>query len=360
MSIDFRELLVTKEQYIKTIMEKLEVTKQKNLYVVDSDRRLIGSVTDGDIRRGILKGISLQQNVGLIMNTNPKFIIQGRELNTKKIKKIMLDHRIESIPIVDDNNIVINILNWIEMFKESKTTPYNLKHNKVFIVAGGRGTRLEPFTKILPKPLIPIGNETIIEKIMNSFMKYGFNNFILSLNYKAEMIKLYFSDKDIKDKYKSIEYVEENIPLGTIGSLALIRYQIEDTFFITNCDILIEENMENILRFHKESNAVFTIVGCIKNSIIPYGVLQLTDDGLLQSINEKPRYKHIINTGVYVAEPEILNYLEKNKKQDVTDLIDVLLKDNKNISVFPIRDDQWFDIGQWEEYRKTKKYFERF
>jgi dTDP-glucose pyrophosphorylase len=340
---------------IKQVIEIFEQKKVKNLYVLSQNNFLVGSVTDGDIRRGFIKNISSDHSVKAIMNQNPKFIFEDELDNTYKIKNIFSKYKVMNLPILNRNREIVDLLFYHEFFDKKV---YVHKNNKVFILAGGLGTRLEPFTRILPKPLIPIGDKPILEKIMDEFREYGLDDFILSVNYKAEMIKMYFGDTNIKNKYKNIRYVQESKPLGTIGSLYMAKNLIDDTFFITNSDIIIKEDLDQILSFHKENGSILTIVGCMKQSTMPYGVLKLNDNGFLNEIQEKPSYRHIINTGVYVAEPEVMDYLKVEERLDITDLFDTLLKQNKKISVYPIKEDKWFDIGQWEEYEKTKKYFE--
>lgn len=355
---DYKDLLCNENISLKEAMKQLDITAGRVLYVVNSSENLIGSVSDGDIRRGILKGISLDDPIKNVMNTSPKSIYHYDLTKKGKIKELIYNLN-SSLPVLNNNNKIIDIIYWKDLIdKTTDKKSIDKKTNFVFILAGGFGTRLEPFTKILPKPLIPLGDKPILEKIMDEFTKYGFENFLISVNYKKEMIKLYLSDKNINNKYNQIEYIEENNPLGTIGSLYLAKDYIKETFVITNSDIMIEEDLDKIFRFHKEQKNILTLVGCVKESVVPYGVLYTDKKGLLKEIDEKPRYKNVINTGVYIAEPEIVNYITPNKKQDITELISNLIKENKNISVYPIFDDQWFDIGQWAEYEKTLKYFE--
>lgn len=359
MSEDFVRFLIQKDEHIKHALKQLDETAEKVLYVIGENRGLIGSLSDGDIRRGLLKGIGLNEKVELVMNENPKYIERFELNKAKKIKQIMLDFQIQSLPILNDDKTIADIAYWVDIFKGNRKTEYLKKKNKVFILAGGVGSRLEPFTRILPKPLVPVGEQPILEKIMDKFSFYGYDEFFLSVNYKAEMIKLYFNDTEVKNKYSDIQYIKEDMPLGTIGSLYLIKDKIQDSFFITNSDILIEEDMDKILKFHKDNKSILTIVGCIKNSVVPYGVLNTNDRGYLLNIDEKPQYKHIINTGVYVAEPEIIEYIKPNVKEDITELMEKLLVLQKSISIYPILEEQWFDIGQWAEYERTRKYFEK-
>lgn len=353
------ELLIKRDATIKEAMKQLDSTAEKNLYVVDEGRRLIGAISDGDIRRGLLKGSGLDDGISLVMNSNPKFLLQSDVRRKIKARQIMGRYNIQTLPVLDEARQIIDIMYWLDLYETQNIAEYTRKSNKVFILAGGIGSRLEPFTKILPKPLVPIGNQPILEKIMDKFAFYGFDEFIISVNYKAEMIKLYFNDPEIKDKYGSVQYVREDSPLGTIGSLCLAADRIGESFFISNSDIIIEEDMEKIFHFHKDSGSVLTIVGCLKNSVIPYGVLNTDERGFLMNIDEKPAYRHVINTGLYVAEPEIAGYIAPGEKMDITELIAVLLKEKKPVGIYPVIEEQWFDIGQWAEFEKTRKYFEK-
>lgn len=352
----FEKVMITQNKTILAAMKQLDETAEKVLYVVDEDRHLLGSVTDGDIRRAILKGCTLEEKITLVMNQEPHYILEHEDIKRKSQemgKHILL----YSLPILNQNRQIIDVL-FIKDLLGTKHKQYVNKQNKVFILAGGLGTRLEPFTKILPKPLIPIGEQPILEKIMDHFSYYGYTDFILSVLYKAEMIRLYFSDTDIQAKYKNIEFIKEETPLGTIGSLYLAKELLTESFFISNSDILIEENMEKIMHFHLSRDSILTVVGCVKNSQIPYGVLNMDDDGFLIDIHEKPKYRHTISTGVYVAKPELIDYIIPNQKQDFPELIDRLTANGEKISVFPILEEQWFDVGQWAEYQKTRKKFE--
>ena len=284
---DFINLTTNKDNSIIAAMKQLDDTAEKNLYVINDEKQLIGSLSDGDIRRALLKGISTNEKIETIMNSSPKYVINSVIDVVQKAKQMMLDYQIESICITNLNKQIVEIIYWVDIFEETKKVKFEKKSNKVFILAGGLGTRLEPFTKILPKPLIPFGDKPILETIMDKFTSFGFDEFIISLNYKGDMIKLYFGDNEIRNKYSDLQFVKENSPLGTIGSLYLAEKELNESFFITNSDIIIYEDMIKILQFHKESKAILTLVGCMKNTIIPYGVLNIHENGNLICIDEK-------------------------------------------------------------------------
>lgn len=330
-------------------------TVRKCAYIVDHDKRLVGAMTDGDVRRGLINRIDFNScTVDKIMFKEPRKVIQ---LNYKlnDVMRMMKDEDLYSVPILNTDMQVIDII-----FEEQSKIfiSYTKKSNKVFILAGGIGSRLEPFTKILPKPLIPLGDKPILEILMDNFSKYGFSEFIVSVNYKADMIKAYLSDKTILDGIDKLDYIHEDEPLGTIGSLALAKNLINDTFFIGNADTIINEDFEKIFNFHKENNSDFTILGCLKETKIPYGVINVDNDNVFVNITEKPSYRHIINSGIYVAEPCVLDYIRYGERMDIPELIEALSADGRTISVFPVMEEQWYDVGNWSEYDRVRLFFE--
>jgi NDP-sugar pyrophosphorylase family protein len=219
-------------------------------------------------------------------------------------------------------------------------------------MAGGEGKRLYPFTKILPKPLMPIGEKPIIETIIEKFISFGCTRFFLSLNYKADMIKAYF--KDTERGYR-IQYVQEKKPLGTIGSLSMLTHKLPGTFFLTNCDIIIDSNYHDIITAHRNAKSAVTVVSSMKHYTIPYGVCQLNQKGLIKDIHEKPKYDFLVNTGMYVIEPRILKYIPVDKEYQMTDLLQECIRKGEKVSVYPISAKSWMDMGQWEEYKNIMK-----
>ena len=220
-------------------------------------------------------------------------------------------------------------------------------------MAGGKGTRLAPFTYILPKPLIPIGEKPVIEIIIDEYIKFGVNNFFISVNHKANMIKAYF--EDINHEY-SIGYVIEDKPLGTAGSLKYLEGKIDSDFFVSNCDIIIKENYNSIYDFHKKNDNILTLVSSMQHHTIPYGVCEIENGGTLKSITEKPQYDFLVNTGMYILSPEALKYIPENEFFHITHLIEKLKDDGKKVGVFPVSEKSWIDIGQWTEYKKAVEF----
>ncbi len=250
----------------------------------------------------------------------------------------------KTLPFVDDKRRAISAV-WREDVFKSK--PKNRKSLKlpVVIMAGGKGARLAPFTKIIPKPLMPIGDKPIIEIIINRFFDYGCNDFYLSLNYKSSIIKAYFSD--FEHKYR-INYILETKPLGTAGSLHLLKSKIRKTFFVSNCDILIEADYADMLKFHHERKNKITLVSSMKNFMIPYGVCEISNGGVLKNIREKPEYDFLVNTGMYILDKTVLKDIPKHKCYNMTDLVKDYLKKGEKVGVYPISDKSWLDMGQLE------------
>lgn len=217
-------------------------------------------------------------------------------------------------------------------------------------MAGGFGKRLDPFTRVLPKPLIPIGDKTIVECIIDEFRKYQINSFYLSVNYKSKIIKSYF--EELKPKYK-INYVDEDKPLGTAGSLRFIKNKIKSTFFLTNCDTIIKDDYFKMLKFHKKHKYDITIISSRKSYVIPFGICELKPNASLFKIEEKPSYVFLVNTGMYIVEQKCLKLIPENRVFHFTQLIENVIKNGGNVGVFPIKSKSWLDVGGWEEYKNT-------
>jgi dTDP-glucose pyrophosphorylase len=348
MTKKLESFLVGKELSVKQTMTKMNENGQKTVFVVDEKNRLIGSLSDGDIRKWILGGGSLSVKAIKLCNRKPKWVREGFEL--EEAKQIMLKHVIECVPVLNRSNEIIMVLTWEDAFSESQRKQREPLDIQVVIMAGGKGTRLDPFTRILPKPLIPIGDKPIIELIMDKFNEHGIREFFVSVNHKARMIRSYFEDSD--GRYK-IHYVEEKKPLGTVGGLRLMKHRLRDPFLITNCDVIIEADCAEIIKFHRENRHDMTLVVSCKHYIIPYGVCEIENGGILRHINEKPEYELLVNTGMYIMNKKVLNLIPKNHFFNINDLIAKVKSAGFRIGVFPIGEDSWIDIGQWEEYRKA-------
>lgn len=343
-----KSMMVFQDMTIKQAMQKLNETAERILFVVDERNRLLGTVTDGDIRRSIIEGRQFSERIEAVMHRDYTAAKSGMVEMEEHVKKLMVKTEIEQIPVLNDDGMIEDVILWTDLLEEQKRIiPKKQHENQVVIMAGGKGTRLDPFTRILPKPLIPIGNKPVIEVIMERFYQYGLYRFIYTLNYKKEYLKLFLKENTFP---YTIEWVEEDDYLGTAGGLALLKGMITDTFFVTNCDSLLEVDLEKILSWHKENGSALTVIGCHNEVKIPFGVLEILN-GRLETILEKPTHDIIINTGVYVMEPHVISYIPKGSPFDMNELINLVARQEK-VTVYPIYGG-WMDIGQWEGYSKS-------
>jgi dTDP-glucose pyrophosphorylase len=330
----------------------MDETGLRVLIVVDDENRLLGIITDGDLRRAIINGIDLKKHITLVMTKNPKTINVSNHKD--EALELMKKYSLEHIPVIDKENKLVDLILWSDFLNDGKII-YPLKETPVVIMAGGKGTRLDPFTKILPKPLIPVGDKPIIEIIIRNFRKYGFNNFIISLNYRAEMIKLYFSENPIGHQ---IDFIEEKEFLGTAGSLSINKEKLTNTFIVSNSDVIVDVNFDTLLDYHKKSKNRATILGVIRHIKIPYGVLEMKNADL-DEIVEKPEYHFIINSGIYVLEPEIVQLIPRNQPMDMPSLLKAAKEKGFKTQVYPISC-SWFDVGEWKDYQNALEYIERY
>ena len=353
---NIESLLIKPNISLINALETLRNSGKKCLIVVNKNKKLLGTLTDGDLRSIIISGQKLNKSIKKYYNKNPKFIYHN-EYFLKDVKNEFLREKYELIPIVTKNKKVINIITWDQAFEISNKENNQkniLTKTKVLIMAGGLGQRLKPFTSILPKTLIPINNKSVLEHILESFQMYGIKNFIISLNYKSKIIKSYC--EEIKDKF-NIKFLIEKKPLGTVGSLKLLKNQNSKAIFLTNSDIIIKSDFIDIYNFHIKKKNDLTIIVAAKKFIIPYGVCKTTKEGVLSKIDEKPKQEVLINTGLYILNPNIIKIIPSKKSFDITDLISLMKKKRKKIGVFPISADAWIDVGQWSEYREAVEKF---
>jgi len=339
------ELFIDSNARICDALSKMDSIKRKLLIVGDRDR-FISLLSIGDIQRAIIRGVDLDSEIMAILRTQ---ISVASEKDTQdEIKLRMLKGRSEYMPVVADDGTLLRVVFWDDIFSNEA---YIHKPNlglPVVIMAGGIGSRLRPLTNVLPKALIPIGAKSIVEQIMDSFLEYDCRDFHLSINHKAEMIKYFFND--IKTNYGSVSFVEETEFLGTAGSIGLVKDKIDGTFFVSNCDILVDQDYAEILDYHRAQKNEITIVAAMLNMKVPYGVLNTDNRGQLLSISEKPELFYKINTGLYVLEPSVFNDIPEGVVFHITDLIETLIKQNRKVGVFPVSEKSWTDMGNWDEF----------
>lgn len=335
---------------VRDALKRMDEVAEGILFVVDDDMRLLGTLTDGDIRRGILKGVEISGSIESIFNANPFFITRAAYEETT-VKNAFEKSKFVAIPITHDNGIIYGYIRFDDLYKDGEL-PLRVEtiDVPVVIMAGGKGTRLAPFTTVLPKPLVPVGERTILEHIIAEFQKYGVSEFFFTLNYKGEMIRAYFDG--IEKNYK-ITYIREGDFWGTAGSLALLPETMPETFFVSNCDILVKANYHDVLAFHKKISADITVVSSIQHHVVPYGVLNFEKGGIVSSIEEKPEYTFCINTGVYVVEKACLRHIKQNQVFHMTHLMEAVMKNGGTVATYPVSENSYIDIGQWDEYRKA-------
>jgi dTDP-glucose pyrophosphorylase len=344
-----KNLTIQSDGSIKDSLKKLSMTGEKCLIVTDKDSKLLGTLSDGDLRKAILSGAVLSDTIEGIYQLKPTVLIDGN-YKIDNARELFIKYRFDLIPIVNQNSVVVDVLTWAKVFKNGKKDVRQALDVPVVIMAGGRGARLEPFTKVLPKPLVPIHDKPIIEHIIERFTELGCSNFYLTVNYKGKLLKAYFDE--LQPNYK-VQFVEEQEPLGTAGSLQYLHGHFDQPFFVTNCDIIIKVDYANLYEFHQKGSYDITLVASAKQYVFPYGTCELNGDGHLSHIKEKPRYDFLVNTGLYVLNPSVLDLIPKNKFCHITHLIEDVRKQGKKVGVFPIDDDTWIDVGQWEEYKKS-------
>ena len=345
---DVRKYLLSSNISVKNAIGQMKEIGEKVLFVIDDAGTLIGALSDGDIRKWILNERSLDAPIEKAFNKKPIYVNKNYEL--KHVKKLMLDLKITNVPVVNAENQIVGILDWDQVFRNGIDRPQSKIDIPVVIMAGGKGKRLAPFTHVLPKPMIPIGDKTIIEIIMDKFHGHGVDQFFLSVNHMAPLIKAYLLDR--VGRYV-IHYIEEDKPLGTAGSLKLLLDHPEKQFFVTNCDIIIESDLADIVTHHNEKKSDMTIVVSQMDYEIPYGICNIINDGQLASITEKPTYNLLVNTGMYIINRNVLELIPENTKFDIPEVISAAQENQLKVGVFPVDEKSWIDVGHWEEYHKA-------
>lgn len=350
--MNFMELLIDEKVTIKEVLQKLDLNSKGTVIVVGEGNKLLGTVTDGDIRRALLRGMTIDENITSVYKKDCFYFTQG-EYCEDEAKKIFNNYQIRLIPIVDKNMIVQGALDNREFHvlrEHDEETP-------VLIMAGGIGSRLKPLTDDIPKPMLKVGNKPILQTIVEQFRNMGYRNFLISVNYKANVIEDYF--KDGKEFGVNITYIRETKRLGTAGAIKLAEKYLNKPFFVINGDILTSVNFNNMIDFHKKNEFTITIGSRIFELQVPYGVLNM-DELSVSSLVEKPVYTYFVSGGVYVLNPSVTKFIPEDEYFDITQLIDTLLKSNANVGSFPIHE-YWMDIGKLEDYHKANqdiyKYF---
>lgn len=340
--MELTTLCVRPECTVNQAVKCIDEGGKKMIFVVDDARTLLGIFTDGDMRRYMLAKGDFTTPVGQVMNQTP---VSYPVTQKADAMEIMERERYIGIPLVDEQGRLVDALFWNDLPGEAPIHRFE-KSLPVIMMAGGKGTRLYPYTKILPKPLIPVGEIPIAEHIMNRFYAYGSEEFHLILNHKKSMIQAYFND--CARPYR-VHYVDETTFLGTGGGLSLLKGQFHDTVIVTNCDILLDCDYSCIYDYHKASGNVITVVSAMKNVVIPYGVIQMEENGQITSMQEKPEFSYLVNTGIYFIEPRVIEELEADRFIGMPDVAEVYMKKGCQVGTYPISEKSWMDMGQIEE-----------
>lgn len=335
-----------------TIREALKIIDEGAMQiaiVVDENDKLLATLTDGDIRRGLLNNLSLDDKIESIVYTHPTV---AKISDTKEeLLRLAVAKKLHQIPIVDEDGKIVGMKEIEELIKPK------IKSNKVVLMVGGLGTRLRPLTENTPKPMLKVGNKPILQTIVEKFAEYGFVNIIMCVNYKSHVIQDYFQDGSAFGV--NIDYITEEERMGTAGALGLLKESPAEPFFVMNGDLLTNVNFEQLHDYHVAHHSVATM--CVReyDFQIPYGVVNL-DNGAIKSIIEKPVHKFFVSAGIYILSPEVIQYIPKGQFFDMPTLFEKLITMNQNSLSFPIRE-YWLDIGRMEEYeRANNEYHEVF
>lgn len=338
------DLLIEENLNIKAAIERLEKVRCKVVYVTNKGK-LVASVSDGDVRRYTLQKGDMELPIKYIAKYTPTFLLQYEK---DKIDEIFSKKEIYSIPVVNYNHEIVEIV-----FRDGRRVRRKYALNcPVVVMAGGKGTRLYPYTKILPKALVPIGEVPISERILYNFSDYGCNRFFMIVNHKKNMIQAYF---DSAASQYDITYVEEDRPLGTGGGLYLLEGLIEQDFFLVNCDIIIDADYNEIYTYHKKEGNYITVVAAKYRHTVPYGVVGCDEKNVYQGISEKPELHYLINTGMYVVNGELLHSMPHGQQISFPDLIEAEKQSGRKIGVYVVEESAYMDMGQMEELEKMKK-----
>ncbi len=335
---------------IRDAMKAMDNGAEGILFVLEPGGKLSGTLTDGDVRRALLNAKKMSDTIENIYNAKPFCVVQN-DYNKDELFETMKKKEFIIVPVLDDGHSLIGYEKITEMIGYvGKDLARRQIDVPVIIMAGGKGTRMAPFTNVLPKPLIPIGEKTILELIIEEFSKFGVSEYYFTINYRGEMIRAYF---DGLDKNYTVKYLREKEFWGTAGSLSLLPPDFSGTFIVSNCDIIVKADYAEVLEFHRASGASLTVLSSIQHHRIPYGVIQFENGGVVTELIEKPEYSFCINTGVYILEPECLALIKENEVFHMTHLMEALMKEGKKVVTYPVNEKDYIDIGQWEDYRKA-------
>ncbi len=338
--------IITPSTTLLDAMKQMDVIMAKTLFVLKSDH-FEGIVTLGDIQRAIINNIPLKEPVSRILKKNKIYGYQseGEDIIKEKMRRM----RAEVMPILNEQGELMDVWFWEDLFKKTVLSLREKIDLPVVIMAGGKGTRLKPLTNVIPKPLVPVGEKTILEVILDQFEEIGCHQFYMSVNYKADMMKYYL--RQLNHKY-DIEFFEESKPLGTIGSVSLLKGKIKTPFFVSNCDSINDQDYRDVYDYHVSNHNDMTIVTMVKSIKIPYGVIETGEDGLMVDLKEKPEHTYMVNSGVYILNPELINEIPEGLFFHITHLMEKVKARGGRVGCFPVSENSWHDMGEWPEYLK--------
>ena len=327
-------------------MKRMDEIKVKMLFVFDGEH-FEGIITIGDIQRAIIKNVQLNEAISAIVEKDKKYARPNEDI--KIVRSKMTELRAECMPVVDDEGNLVDVYFWEDLFKHSEQQHREIISLPVVIMAGGKGTRLKPLTNVIPKPLVPVGDKTILEIIMDQFESIGCHKFYMSVNYKADMMKYYLNQLE---HHYDIDFFMEDKPLGTIGSVSLLKGKINTPFFVSNCDSINEQDYRDVYDYHVNNHNDMTIVTMVKSFTIPYGVIETGEDGLMVDLKEKPEHTYMVNSGVYILNPELIDEIPEGQFFHITHLMEKVKARGGRVGCFPVSEESWHDMGEWPEYLK--------
>lgn len=341
-----KDRIISPTSSLLDAMKLMDKDMVKMLFVFTNEH-FEGIVTIGDIQRAIIKNKSLDTPLSAIVDKDKKYASPLESLESIREKMIIL--RAECMPVVDAQGELVDVYFWTDLFKYEEHEDREKIDLPVVIMAGGKGTRLKPLTNVIPKPLVPVGDKTILEIIMDQFEAIGCHKFYMSVNYKADMIKFYLSQ--LPHQY-DIEFFQEDKPLGTIGSVSLLKDKIKTPFFVSNCDSINEQDYRDVYDYHVENHNDLTLVTMVKSFKIPYGVIETGENGLMTALTEKPELTYQVNTGVYILNPDCINEIPVGEFFHITHLMEKIKNRGGRVGCFPVSAQSWKDMGEWKEYLK--------
>jgi dTDP-glucose pyrophosphorylase len=335
----------------KTIIQTMKLMDEActKLFLVFDGEKFLGIITNGDLQRAIIAHIPFDMPIQQIVSNKGKLFAHEGD-DREKIKEWMLAKRAELMPVLNKEGELVDVIFWDEILSDTPSVDNRPKIDlPVVIMAGGKGTRLKPITNVIPKPLVPVGDKTILEVILDQFEGIGCHKFYMSVNYKADMMKYYMSQ--LEHKY-DIEFFMEDKPLGTIGSVSLLKGKITTPFFVSNCDSINAQDYRDVWDYHVKNHNDMTIVTMVKSFNIPYGVIETGEDGLMTALKEKPEQTYQVNTGVYILNPELIDEIPEGQFFHITHLMEKVQSKGGRVGCFPVSEHSWKDMGEWPEYLK--------